>query len=398
MPASFQNPAGSTRKKESFFVKKGESYAERAVFRRVEKEKTVVDSFFLRVGPAPRSFRRWQAARWGVAEPPLNFMDPFGRHIDYLRISVTDRCNERCLYCMPEGYRGWAQRADHLTADELLKVVAAATARGFRKFRLTGGEPLVRQDIVEIARRIWELPGVQTLGLSTNGVLLGKLAGPLKQAGIRSVNISLDTLAPLTYQKLTGGRIEPVLEGIAAALAAGFEVVKLNSVLLRGLTDDQLVPLVEFAAARGMPMRFIELMPLAPGGPIDDRHFFPVTAAMERLGRYDVLEQATDKPPGHGPARYFRLRRTGALVGFIGAVTCADFCATCNKLRLTANGRLRPCLGRHGEIDLMPALRARGAAPGGLASAIDEAIANKPEHHGFAEDFEVERPMTAIGG
>ncbi|MCF7734642.1 MAG: GTP 3',8-cyclase MoaA [Akkermansiaceae bacterium] len=325
-------------------------------------------------------------------------MDPFGRQIDYLRVSVTDRCNERCLYCMPEGYRGWARRADHLTADEIIRVVEASTALGFRKFRLTGGEPLIRTDIVDIARRIWELPGVQTLGISTNGVQLAKLAEPLKQAGVRSVNISLDTLDPTVYQKLTGCRIGPVLDGVAAAQAAGFEVVKLNCVLLRGLTDDQLPGLVEFAAARNMPMRFIELMPLAPGGPIDERHFFSVAEAMARLAETDVLEPAADKPPGHGPARYFRLRRSGALVGFIGAVTCADFCATCNKLRLTANGRLRPCLGRHGEIDLMPALRSPSPDGTAVAGAITEAITNKPETHSFTDDFKVGRPMTAIGG
>jgi cyclic pyranopterin phosphate synthase len=325
-------------------------------------------------------------------------MDPFGRQIDYLRVSVTDRCNERCLYCMPEGYRGWARQADHLTANEIVRVVETATGMGFRKFRLTGGEPLVRDDIVDIARRIWDLPGVQTLGISTNGLKLAKLAEPLKQAGVRSVNISLDTLEPAIYQKLTGSRIGPVLDGIAAAQAAGFEVVKLNSVLLRGLTDDQIPGLVAFAAARNMPMRFIELMPLAPGGPIGERHFFPVSEAMARLAETDILEPATGQQPGHGPARYFRLRRSGALVGFIGAITCSDFCATCNKLRLTANGRLRPCLGRHGEIDLIPALRAPAAAGTAVAEAIAEAIANKPETHAFADDFKVERPMTAIGG
>ena len=325
-------------------------------------------------------------------------MDPYGRQIDYLRVSVTDRCNERCLYCMPEGYRGWARRADHLTADEIMRVVEASTAMGFRKFRLTGGEPLIRPDIVDIARRIWDLPGVQTLGISTNGVHLAKLAEPLKRAGVRSVNISLDTLDPAVYQKLTGCQIGPVLDGIAAAQAAGFEIVKLNSVLLRGLTDDQIPGLAEFAAARNMPMRFIELMPLAPGGPIDEVHFFPVSEAMARLAETDVLEPATDRPPGHGPARYFRLRRSGALVGFIGAVTCEDFCTTCNKLRLTANGRLRPCLGRHGEIDLTPVLRSPSPDGTTVAGAITEAIANKPETHSFTDDFKVERPMTAIGG
>jgi cyclic pyranopterin phosphate synthase len=320
-------------------------------------------------------------------------MDPFGRHIDYLRVSVTDRCNERCLYCMPKGYKGWAERADHLTADEIVRIVEQSTTLGFRKFRLTGGEPLVRKDIVEIARRIWDLPGVQTLGLSTNGVLLKDLAVPLKQAGVRSVNISLDALDPEVYRKLTGGRLEDALEGIGAAAAAGFEVVKLNCVLLRGINDDQIVPLAKFGATLGMPVRFIELMPLAPGGPVDDRHFLSVSDAMARLAEHAPLEPAQDKPHGHGPARYYLFQ--GAHVGFIGSVTCADFCTTCNKLRLTADGKLRPCLGRHGEIDLVPALRGETAE---VITAFEEAIANKPENHSFAEDFEVQRPMTAIGG
>jgi len=320
-------------------------------------------------------------------------MDPFGRHIDYLRISVTDRCNERCLYCMPKGYKGWAERADHLTADEIVRIVEQSTTLGFRKFRITGGEPLVRKDIVEIARRVWDLPGVQTLGISTNGVLLKELAGPLKQAGVRSVNISLDALDADIYQKLTGGRLEAALEGIGAAAAAGFEVVKLNCVLLRGINDDQILPLVKFGAALGMPVRFIELMPLAPGGPVDDRHFMSVQEAMARLAEHGPLEPATDKPSGHGPAKYYRFG--GGHVGFIGSITCADFCATCNKLRLTADGKLRPCLGRHGEIDLMPALRGETAS---VTDAFHEAIANKPENHSFANDFEVQRPMTAIGG
>ncbi|MCU0777751.1 MAG: GTP 3',8-cyclase MoaA [Akkermansiaceae bacterium] len=320
-------------------------------------------------------------------------MDPFGRHIDYLRVSVTDRCNERCLYCMPKGYKGWAGHSDHLTADEIVRIIDQSTTLGFRKFRLTGGEPLVRKDIVEIARRVWELPGVQTLGISTNGVLLKDLAVPLKQAGVRSVNISLDALDADIYRKLTGGRLDAALDGIGAAKAAGFEVVKLNCVLLRGVNDDQIPALVKFGAALGMPVRFIELMPLAPGGPVDERHFMSITEAMARLAEHGPLEPAHDKPHGHGPARYYKFR--GAHVGFIGSITCADFCKDCNKLRLTADGKLRPCLGRHGEIDLMPALRGEGAS---VTDALHEAIANKPENHAFADDFQVNRPMTAIGG
>jgi cyclic pyranopterin phosphate synthase len=325
-------------------------------------------------------------------------MDPFGRTIDYLRLSVTDRCNERCLYCMPENYRSWTQRGDHLSAEEIVRIAATATELGFRKFRLTGGEPLIRPDIVDIARRIWDLAGVQTLGVSTNALMLPRLAEPLKQAGVRSINISLDTLDPMVYQRLTGGRLAAVLAGIDAAVAAGFECIKLNCVLLRGINDEQVHALAEFGAARAMPVRFIELMPLAPDGALDERHFFSVAEAMTRLARHDALDPATTKPVGHGPARYYRLRRSGGLVGFIGAVTCTDFCASCNKLRLTADGKLRPCLGRHGEIDLLDALRCDAMTASVLPAAIHQAIANKPEKHAFADEFEVARPMTAIGG
>ena len=299
---------------------------------------------------------------------------------------------------MPEGYRGWARRADHLTADELVRVVEAATEAGFRKFRLTGGEPLIRRDIVDIARRIWYLTGVQTLAISTNGTHLAGMAGALKKAGVRSVNISLDSLDPLIYRTLTGGSLEGVLDGIDAALSAGFEVVKLNCVLLRGVNESQIRPLVEYGASKRMPVRFIELMPLGPGGPLGDSHFMPVSAAMDLLGGRELFVPATTKPPGHGPARYYRYQGNGALVGFIGSVSCEDFCATCNKLRLTANGKLRPCLGRHGEIDIMPGLRAAAPDDGAVVAAIRAAIANKPENHAFAEGYVSPRPMTAIGG
>lgn len=321
-------------------------------------------------------------------------IDRFDREIDYLRVSVTDRCNERCLYCMPKGYHGWSEKADHLSADEVVKVVEASTRVGFRKFRLTGGEPLVRRDIVEIAERMWQLPGVQTLGISTNGVMLKDLAKPLKAAGVRSVNISLDAMDAEVYRRLTGGKWDLAMDGIGAAAVAGFEVVKLNCVLLRGVNDDQIVPLARFGAAMGMPVRFIELMPLAPGGPVDDRHFFPIAEAMQRLREEGPLLPARDRRPGHGPARYYHFGR--GLVGFIGSVTCDDFCQSCNKLRLTAEGKLRPCLGQHGEVDVTQALRVGGLFS--LEKVFQTAIEHKPENHLFGEGFEVQRPMTAIGG
>lgn len=322
-------------------------------------------------------------------------MDSFGRTIDYLRISVTDRCNERCLYCMPEGYKGWAQRADHLTLDEIVHIARSATTLGFRKFRLTGGEPLLRSDIVEIARQLWDLPGIQSLGLSTNATRLAPVALALKQAGVRSINISLDTLDPGIYRKITGADLAPVLAGIDAALAAGFEVVKLNCVLMRGVNESSLLPLVEFAAAHGTPLRFIELMPLSRTDVLSEANFLPVGEVMQRLQTEGDLRPLPDYRPGHGPARYYEFKPPGAKLGFIGALTTPHFCESCNKMRLTADGKLLPCLGRHGEIDLLGALR---SGTSDAASLLREAIANKPENHEFADCYQPGRPMTAIGG
>jgi cyclic pyranopterin phosphate synthase len=322
-------------------------------------------------------------------------LDSFGRSIDYLRISVTDRCNERCLYCMPEGYKGWAQRPDHLTAAELVRIAAAASALGFRKFRLTGGEPLLRSDFVSIAAGIAALPTTRSLGLSTNGTRLAAVARELCAAGITAINLSLDALDTDIYHRVTGGRLADALAGLEAALAADFEVVKLNVVLMRGVNEDQLVPLVRFAAAHRLPVRFIELMPLTRTDVLSPANFLSCADARARIeAELGPLETLPDYRAGHGPARYARAAN-GATIGFIGALTTSDFCATCNKLRLTADGKLRPCLGRHGEIDLLAHLRSGEAD---LTALLTEAIASKPADHTFQADYQPERPMTAIGG
>ncbi len=324
--------------------------------------------------------------------------DVFGRTIDYLRISVTDRCNERCLYCMPEGYKGWAQRADHMTADEIVRAVEAATGLGFRKFRVTGGEPLIRKDILEILQRIWELPGTQTLGISTNATRLALLAREIKQAGVRSINVSLDALDPRIYRQITGGDVRQVHAGIDAAMELGFEIIKLNCVLMRGVNEGEYLKLIGYASERGLPLRFIELMPLSRSDVLDESNFLSVQELMKRIAPMGKLVALDDYRPGHGPAKYYVFHSgqgtVPAKLGFIGALTTPHFCETCNKLRLTADGKLRPCLGRHGEIDLLGALRA-GTAPENL---LREAIANKPENHEFLENYKPDRPMTAIGG
>jgi cyclic pyranopterin phosphate synthase len=332
----------------------------------------------------------------GKEHSPLQ--DPFGRKVDYLRISVTDRCNERCLYCMPEGYKGWAQKQDHMTAREIITAVEAATRLGFRKFRITGGEPLLRSDLVEICRGIWELPGVQTLGVSTNATLLERLAKPLREAGVRSLNISLDALDPLRYQRLTGGKVDRVLTGIKEASRAGFEIIKLNSVLLRGESENEILPLVHFAGKNAMPIRFIELMPLSRAGGMEDPRFLPVGEIMKILQAAGELVPLVDYRPGHGPARYFEFRPLAAKVGFVGAMTQEHFCASCNKVRLTADGKIRPCLGRHGEVDLLASMRGASDPESAARLALRQAVAAKPENHEFLAGFEPGRPMTAIGG
>jgi cyclic pyranopterin phosphate synthase len=297
---------------------------------------------------------------------------------------------------MPEGYKGWQTRAETLTDDEIVRVARVAAELSFRKFRVTGGEPLVRAGIAELLARIWEVIGVEDLGVSTNGLLLERLAEPMRRAGVRSVNVSLDALDPAVYRRITGGDVRRVLAGIEAARAAGFERIKLNCVLMRGVNEQELRPLAEYAAARGCPLRLIELMPLTRRDVLDERNFFPMAEAMECLGGRDELKPAPEERVGNGPARYYRAKSTGALIGFIGALTEACFCERCNKMRVTADGKLRPCLGDAQEFDLMPALRE--GTDEAVAAVFRQGLARKPAAHGFRETYQPSRPMTAIGG
>jgi cyclic pyranopterin phosphate synthase len=324
-------------------------------------------------------------------------MDTFGRTIDYLRISVTDRCNERCLYCMPEGYKGWERKPDHLTAEELLRVVRVAAEMGFRKFRLTGGEPLVRADLAEIVRGMAAVPGVEHIGLSTNGTRLAGQAQALRDAGASTVNISLDALDAAVYRRITGGDVGTVLAGIRAALAAGYAFVKLNCVLMRGVNEQELWPLVLFAAEHDLPLRLIELMPITTTEVLTDKNFMGVGEAMQMLRQRDELIAQPDWKLGHGPAKYYRLKHTGARIGFIGAMTNLHFCETCNKMRLTADGKVRPCLGDHGEVDLRGALR-HSVDDETLRAVLRAALQRKPLEHSFRGSYQPCRPMTAIGG
>lgn len=321
---------------------------------------------------------------------------PRARVIDYLRLSITDRCNERCLYCLPENFSAWTPRRDILSIDEILAVVKSAVDIGFKHFRITGGEPLLRPDVVPLIERLVKLPGVDTVQLSTNGTRLPYIASDLRDAGLSRINISLDALDPALYRHLTQGDITPVLDGIRLVKNLGFESIKLNTVLMRGKNENQILSLVHFAAELDIPIRFIELMPVSLTEMLDESHFLPVNEVRRQLSRIDTLEPISE-PLGHGPAQYYRLDSIGATVGLIGALTTPHFCDHCNKIRLTADGKIRPCLGNHTEYDLVSALRP-AIEPKLLREQIELAIDEKPREHHFRDNYQPKRIMTAIGG
>ncbi len=328
--------------------------------------------------------------------PAVSDATPVSRSVDYMRISVTDRCNERCLYCLPENFQKWTPREEILTYEEILSVVEVAIARGFKNFRVTGGEPLIRKDIVPFIATLIRTSGVQTVQITTNGTQLPLLAGPLRNVGLNRLNISLDALDAGRYAEITHGSLGPVLAGIRMAKSLGFESIKLNTVLIRHKNEDQIWPLVEFAASLQVPIRFIELMPVSLTEMLSEENFLPVGEVMSALSSKDTLEPMESKL-GHGPAKYYRLKKTGAVVGFIGALTDLHFCNACNKVRLTADGKLRPCLGNHGEFDLKPALRP-SVNRAALRAFLDQSLAEKPPEHLFRNNWQPNRIMTAIGG
>jgi cyclic pyranopterin phosphate synthase len=322
--------------------------------------------------------------------------DTFGRTVDYLRISITDRCNERCLYCLPENYSDWLPRREILTFDELLMIVRVAISLGFKRFRVTGGEPLIRPGAVAFIRDLIATPGVESVQLTTNGTRLPELAKPLFDAGLRRVNISLDALNSEIYRAITGGDVAPVLQGIKSVKALGFDSVKLNTVLMRGRNDGEIFRLLDFAAEHDLAIRFIELMPVSLTEMLSAKNFFPLPELLALLRREDEPEPLTEAF-GFGPAQYYRLRRRGVTVGLIGALSNLHFCEQCNKMRLTCDGKLRPCLGNHLETDLKPAFRPRPDA-GRLQELISETLAQKPLEHLFRNNYQPQRVMTAIGG
>jgi cyclic pyranopterin phosphate synthase len=334
--------------------------------------------------------------------------DTFSRRINYLRVSVTDRCNFRCLYCMPEGGFVWKTHNEILNYEEIVRLVRVASDLGLSKVRLTGGEPLVRYGVVDLVRSLAALPGVDDLSLTTNGALLTRYARELKAAGLQRINISLDTLVPERFAHITRrGCLEEVLAGITAAEAAGLEPIKLNTVVVRGFNDDEVADIARLTLTKPWHVRFIELMPVGseegclPGvcdGSSRGQSFVPVAEMRERI--QSVLGEFVPDPPrvrGNGPAHYYRLNGALGSVGFISAVS-EHFCDRCNRLRLTADGALRPCLMADGETDLRTPLRS-GASDAQLRELIAQSVASKPDRHHLGEHQRpLGRAMAQIGG
>ena len=335
--------------------------------------------------------------------------DLYGHLISYLRVSITDRCNERCLYCMPQELQEWLPHTEILGYEELARIVRVGASLGVTKLRVTGGEPLTRRGVLDFFALLQGIPAIRDLGVSTNGSLLSRpvpdrqgrtMAECLRAHGVRTVNISLDTLDRAAYARTTGRDFLPqTLAGIAAAREAGFgdDEIKLNCVLMRGRNEEQLVPLIEYAGANNLLLRFIELMPVSTLDVLTEANFLPIAEAKRRIeAHYGSLLPAPQFKT-NGPASYYQLPDSGQRVGFIGAMTNLHFCENCNKLRLTCEGKLRPCLGNFLEFDIREPLRT-GATDDELRQVFLDVVARKPKQHEFRENYQPNRRMVAIGG
>ena len=316
-------------------------------------------------------------------------MDRLGRQITYLRISVTDKCNLRCRYCMPEDGVCKKDHADMLTEDEIISAVEVAAELGITKVRITGGEPLVKKNIVSICRRAAEVEGIREVCLTTNGVLLPQLAKPLKEAGVKRLNLSLDTLDPEKYAYITRvGTLENFKAGLDAAFEVGFEKIKINAVLIGGFNDDEIVPMANLTREYPVDMRFIELMPMYDSGDFGMAAYLPYSKVLEKLPEAEPVAK------DGGVAKLFRLPGAKGNIGLISPVS-AHFCGECNRLRLTADGKLKPCLHGADEYTI------KGLDKAGVKAVFEEAIWNKPAWHGDLDALhrsQAGRNMNEIGG
>lgn len=342
----------------------------------------------------------------GVRQPvlknPFSLVDLQNRRVEYLRLSVTDRCNYRCSYCMPAAGVNVVPRQDLLDFDEMVALTRVFVSLGIRRVRITGGEPLVRRGIVDLVAALAEIPGVDDLAMTTNGHLLADLAAPLQKAGLKRLNISIDTLQTQRFTDLTrGGSLQHVLDGIHAAKQAGFQSIKLNTVTLKGLNTDEIVPLCDFAVQNDVVLRLIEYMPIGVDAFWGPETWLPAAEARGFVQEtYDLQPDETREIPGGGPARYWlgTHRQTGKplRIGFISAVS-EKFCEACNRVRLSPTGVLRECLSAQGALSLRDMLRA-GATENELRLAIQAALSGKVDGHRYDAAVGTLESMSAIGG
>ncbi len=340
----------------------------------------------------------------GLANPataPL--VDQFGRQVTYLRLSVTDRCDLRCTYCMAEKMQFLPKR-ELLTIEELDEVASAFIRRGVQKIRITGGEPLVRRGMPELIERLGSYlgHGLEELTLTTNGTLLSEFADLLVQNGVKRINVSLDSLKPDTFETITRrGKLDKVLAGIDAALEAGLKI-KINTVAMKHENLDEIPRMVEWAHSKGMDLTLIEVMPLGDTGEDRVDQYIPLPMVRDQLEKKWTLTDVNDAQPNAGPSRYVRISETGGKLGFITPLT-NNFCAGCNRVRVTCTGRIYMCLGQDDHIDLRAALRESEDPTSALNACLDRALFKKPERHEFAiktrgQAPALDRHMSVTGG
>jgi cyclic pyranopterin phosphate synthase len=322
-------------------------------------------------------------------------IDSYGRSIEYVRLSVMDRCDLRCFYCLPKGYRDF-QPPDHwLSYGEMSRIIRVFSELGVERVRITGGEPLLRKDLADLAAQLHAIDGIRDLSLSTNGVQLQRHAAPLRAAGVRRINVSLDSLRAQRYRDITGGKLDKVLHGLDAARDVGFDSIRINMVMMKDINDDEVLDMVEYCLRQGFTLRFIETMPIGNTGRDAQAHYLDLGSVRRQLQQhYELIDSVM---PGGGPARYVRVAGTELRIGFITPLS-QHFCETCNRVRLSADGTLYLCLGQEDNVALGPLLRG-GISDGELKQAIVEAILRKPERHEFNEKpQQLVRFMAHTGG
>lgn len=325
----------------------------------------------------------------------MSLTDPFGRRIEYVRLSVTDRCDLRCFYCMPKGFNDFEEPEHWLTFDEIERVIRAFGELGTKRVRITGGEPLVRKNLPELANRLQNLPGIEDLSLSTNAVKLARFSEDLHARGIRRLNVSLDSLDPKRFKAITGGKLEKVIDGLMTAKAAGFAPIKINMVVMKGINEHEVEAMVDFCIEHNFTLRFIETMPMGATGRDAVDHYVNLQTVRAKLEqRFEMIPGVM---PGGGPARYMQVVGTDLRIGFITPIS-QHFCETCNRVRLSVDGTLYLCLGQDNKFELRPLLRG-GITDSELQDAIRHAITLKPERHEFNEQpGQIVRFMSVTGG